>query len=139
MRIILLNIAKSLRELIMSKDFLERSKQRAADFTRNRKMNFAQLLTFMMNLVNTSTQTALDRFFWLVETPQVHMTQQSFSEARQKLRPEACRELFLHTVESVYAYEVSRWHGNVNRLREINSSTSCYDEISLCAGTGYVT
>ena len=97
----------------MSKDFLERSKQRAADFTRNRKMNFAQLLTVMMNLVKTSTQTALDRFFCLVETPEVHMTQQSFSEARQKLRPEACHELFLHTVERVYAYEVNRWHGMV--------------------------
>jgi hypothetical protein len=41
------------------------------------------------------------------------MTQQSFSEARQKLRPEACRELFQHTVERVYANEVNRWHGMV--------------------------
>ena len=97
----------------MSDFFLERAKQRATDFTRKRKMNFAHLLTCIINLVKTSTQTALDRFFNLMNMPQVHMTQQSFSEARQKLRPEACRELLLHTVESVYAHDVNRWHGMV--------------------------
>jgi len=76
-------------------------------------MKFPQLLAFMMNLVKASTQTALDRFFRLVGTPELHMTQQSFSEARQKLRPEACRELFSHTAEQIYAHKVNRWHGMV--------------------------
>ena len=76
-------------------------------------MNFVQLVIFMINLVRTSTQTALDRFFNLIEIPQTNMTQQSFSEARQKLKPEACRELFLQTVKSVYSQDVSRWHGMV--------------------------
>jgi hypothetical protein len=66
---------------------------------------------FMINLVKTSTQTALDRFFDVIGTPDIQMTQQSFSEARQKLNPEACRELFLHTVANVYAHDVDRWHG----------------------------
>jgi hypothetical protein len=41
------------------------------------------------------------------------MTQQSFSEARQKLLPEACRELLLNTVQCVYANAADRWHGMV--------------------------
>jgi hypothetical protein len=67
----------------------------------------------MMNLVKTSTQTALERFFELIGSPATHMSQQSFSEARQKLLPEACRELFLNTVQCVYANPVDRWHGMV--------------------------
>jgi hypothetical protein len=112
-RLTFASLAKSLRELIMSKEFLERSRQEITDFTRNRKMNFTNLVIFMINLVKTSTQTALDRFWELVGTPEKHMTQQSFSEARKKLRPAACRELFQCTVEHVYANEVDRWHGMV--------------------------
>jgi hypothetical protein len=41
------------------------------------------------------------------------MTQQSFSEARQKLLPEACRELLLNTVQCVYDNAADRWHGMV--------------------------
>jgi hypothetical protein len=107
------SIAKSLRELILSREFLERSREKLVDFTRNRKMCFTNLVIFMINLVRTSTQTALDRFWELIGTPDEHMTQQSFSEARKKLCAEACRELFQHTVKRVYANEVDRWHGMV--------------------------
>jgi hypothetical protein len=113
-RVLLLdNIVKSLLELILSEKFLESARRRTADFTRNRKMGFPQLIVFMMNLVKTSSQTALDRFFKLIGAPATHMTQQSFSEARQKLRPEACRELLLNTVQCIYANVVDRWHGMV--------------------------
>jgi hypothetical protein len=112
-RTILSSVVESLRELILSEKFLERAKRRVTDFTRNRKMGFSRLIVFMMNLVRTSTQTALDRFFELIGASDTHMTQQSFSEARQKLRPEACRELFLNTVQCVYTNAVDRWHGLV--------------------------
>jgi hypothetical protein len=107
----LASLAESLLELILSKGFTERARRNPKDFTRNRKMNLPRLVIFMMNLVKTSAQTALDRFFSVVGTPNIQMTQQSFSEARQKLNPEACRELFVHTVTNVYAHGVDRWHG----------------------------
>jgi hypothetical protein len=112
-RILMSDVVKSLMELILSEKFLKSAKRRTTDFTRNRKMGFTQLIIFMMNLLRTSTQTALDRFFELIGTPDTHMTQQSFSEARQKLLPEACRELLLNTVQCVYANDVDRWHGMV--------------------------
>jgi hypothetical protein len=112
-RATLAGIAEALRELIYSKRFLEQARQHPADFTRNRKMGFTQLVTFMINLVKTSTQTALDRFFGVIGIPEIQMTQQSYSEARQKMNPEACRELFLHTTAHIYAHDVDRWHGMV--------------------------
>lgn len=110
-RITLASLTKSLLELIHSKEFMERARRHSSDFTRKRKMEFPRLVIFMMNLVRTSVQTTLDRFFGVTGTPDIQMTQQSFSEARQKLNPEACRELFLHTVAQVYAHDVDRWHG----------------------------
>jgi hypothetical protein len=112
-RATLAGIAESLRELIHSKWFLEQARQHPTDFTRNRKMQFPQLAVFMINLVRTSVQTALDRFFGVIGTPEMEMTQQSFSEARQKMNPEACRELFLHTTAHIYSHNVDRWHGLV--------------------------
>jgi hypothetical protein len=112
-RILMSGVVKSLRELILSEKFMKSAKRRAADFTRNRKMGFTQLIIFMMNLLRSSTQTVLDRFFELIGAPDTHMAQQSFSEARQKLLPEACRELLLNTVQCVYANAVDRWHGMV--------------------------
>lgn len=112
-RTLLSQVVESLRELISSQKFLQRARRRAVDFTRNRKMGFSRLILFMMNLVRCSTQTALDRFFELIGASDTHMAQQSFSEARQKLRPEACRELFLNTTQCVYANAVDRWHGMV--------------------------
>jgi hypothetical protein len=76
-------------------------------------MPFTRLVSFLINLVKTSAQTALDRFFAIIEEPDVDMAQQSFSESRQKVNSEACRELFLHTTAHVYAYGVDRWNGMV--------------------------
>jgi hypothetical protein len=59
-------VVKSLRELILSEKFMKSAKRRSADFKRNRKMGFTQLIIFMVNLLRTSTQTALDRFFELI-------------------------------------------------------------------------
>jgi hypothetical protein len=109
--LLLEQIIDAIRKLIESKDFLERARRKDSDFTRNRKMSFTAMMVFMINLVRTSTQTALDRFWNMIGKPEQHMTQQSFSEARQKLRPEACIELHRLTVSQVYAHDVNRWHG----------------------------
>jgi hypothetical protein len=110
-RFALIDITESLNDKIHSEGFLSRARMRASDFTRNRKMGFTKLIAFMTNQIKTSTQTALDRFFALIGEPDTRMTQQSFGEARQKLNPEACRELFLHTVSQIYINATDKWHG----------------------------
>ena len=99
------------RELILSPSYKVRSRKRAADFTRERKMPFAQLVCFMLNMLKQSTQTSLDRFFELTGREDMHMSQQAFSEARQKLKWEACRELMDASVSGVYRGGFNTWHG----------------------------
>lgn len=99
------------KELIFSLEYRNRAKKRPQDFTRERKMSFTQMIVFMLNMLKQSTQTALDHFFDLTEECAIHMSQQSFSEARQKLRWEACRELMDVSVKSIYSRVYRTWHG----------------------------
>ena len=71
------------KERIDEQSFLNIARKRAQDFTMNRKMPFDKLVLFMVNMVKSSAQTCLDRFFDLTGQENAHMTQQSFSEARQ--------------------------------------------------------
>jgi len=91
--------------------FLDSARNRPQDFTRNRKMPFKQLVLFMLNLVKNSTQTCLDLFFELLGQENLHMTQQSFSEARQKIRWEAFQDLFRTIVDHIYTGFYRTWHG----------------------------
>jgi hypothetical protein len=110
-RIFFQEISRGLAKIIQSTDFLNRARSSSKHFTRKRKMGFKEVVYFMLNRVKSSTQTALDRFFDMTKGGEVHMTEQSFSDARQKLNWEACRELYEYTVKSVYAGEITTWHG----------------------------
>ena len=99
------------RELIFSPHYKSRSKKNPSDFTRERKMPFAHMVCFMLNMLKQSTQTGLDRFFELVGKYDTHMSQQAFSETRQKLKWEACRELMDASARDVYTCGFSTWHG----------------------------
>lgn len=107
----LVEITKQHRELIFSSSYKSRSKKRATDFTRERKMPFTHMVFFMLNMLKQSTQTALDRYFDLIGRNDIHMSQQAFSEARQKLKWEACRELMDASASGVYRCDYNTWHG----------------------------
>ena len=106
-----IRITTAHRELIFSPSYKNRAKRRASDFTRERKMPFAHMVCFMLNMLKQSTQTGLDHFFELIGENELHMSQQAFSEARQKLKWEACRELMDASVRDVYKDGYSTWHG----------------------------
>jgi len=76
-------------------------------------MGFKKLMYFMLSMIKESSQNALERFF--IKTGEgIHMTQQAFSLARQKIKWEALRELFEHTVIAFYheyKEKIKRWHG----------------------------
>jgi len=116
-----MEITEGHRGLIFSVPYKDRSKKRAEDFTRERKMPFAHLVCFMLNMLKQSTQTGLDHFFDLIGRKSLHMSQQAFSEARQKLKWEACRELMDASVSDVYKGGYSTWHGY--RVWAIDGST----------------
>ena len=109
--------------MVDSKEFKKKAKKRPGDFTRVRKMCFKRLVYFMLSMIKESSQNALERFF--AKTGEdIHMTQQAFSLARQKIKWEAFRLLFDFTVNTYYQEykeEIARWNGL--RIFAVDGST----------------
>ena len=95
--------------MIRSLEFLNSARKRPQDFSRNRKMPFELLIFFLLNLIKATIQTCLDNFFKMVERGETHMKQQSFSEARQKIKWEAFRGLFKMIVDHIYTGYYETW------------------------------
>ena len=93
--------------------FLVRWRQREQDFTRRRKLSFTELVYFLLHQQRCSTQCALERHFIAKGDYETHMTQQSFSDARKKVKWEAFQELFQNTVTDIYCQQCgwNTWHG----------------------------
>jgi hypothetical protein len=72
-------------------------------------MPFKKLIYFLLSMIKESSQNALERFFEKIGE-NIYLSQQAFSEARQKLKWEAW-ELFDITVEVPYQGEIERWNG----------------------------
>ena len=52
-----------MRGLALRKSFMPRSRKRASDFTRGRKMAFADMILFMLGMARESARNALERAF----------------------------------------------------------------------------
>lgn len=104
-------VAKAYRDFINSAEFLNKARKRPQDFTRNRKMPFPKLIAFMLNTIKGSIQTSLDRFYETIGQDHIHMTQQSFSEAREKINWEALRDFSQVARDIVYDHDHKTWHG----------------------------
>jgi hypothetical protein len=96
--------------LVKEAEYKGRSRMRATDFTRERKMGFRKLIYFLLSMINESTQNALERYFPKIGEKGVTMKQQSFSEARQNLKWEAIREIYELCVKNIYGGYTERWH-----------------------------
>jgi hypothetical protein len=70
-------------------------------------------------MIKESSQNALERYFGKLGQT-IHMSQQAFSQARQKLKWQALREIFQTTVKAVCEGTISRWRGY--RLLAIDGS-----------------
>ena len=99
------------QEMINSEEYLKKARKQPRYFTRKRKMPFTKLIAFMLNMIKSSIQTCLDKFFENLLDFETHMTEQSFSEARQKIRWEAFQDLFKMTVQKIYSHGYDKWHG----------------------------
>ena len=116
----------ALRQRLSARDFLERHRQTAKDFTRQRCLPFVIVILFLLNLVKRALQDELDEFFNLESGATVAarvVTKSAFSQARQKLKAEAFVEL--NDVQVDYFYQhfaYQTWHGL--RLLAVDGSTT---------------
>jgi len=116
------------KEAIDSKGYLDSSKEKSKDFTRNRKMPFPKLIKFMLTRVKGSTQNALEKYFDKLGED-VHMTQQAFSEARSKLKVYAFSHLFYLTARIAYDGYYDTFRGY--RVTAIDGSKIALPDIDL--------
>ena len=83
-------------------------------------MIFTEIIYFMLSLAKESTQNALERVFPQLKKENLHMSQQAFSKARQKIKWEAFEELFQTSVIGSYQEDWKLWRGY--RLMAIDGS-----------------
>ena len=105
-----LSLVTQTNKMLYDEDFLERARKEAKFFMRKRKMPFPKLMGCILGMIRESTQNALFRFFHALQAS-TFMSQQAFSEARQKIRWEAFQELFRMTVSMAYRGYYETWQG----------------------------
>ena len=85
-----LAIIEKMTQKIKSGEFMDNARERHEDFTRNRKVNFVAIISMLLNLNKRSIQIEIDEFVDKNLSDNVDTyTKQSFSEARQKVKPQA--------------------------------------------------
>lgn len=87
-------IARKVYDKILSEEFKEGAKMREEDFTRNRKVNFPETILFILSGTKKSLQSAVYTFFKEMKIQEESYSKQAFSKGRQRIKPEAFRELF---------------------------------------------
>jgi len=96
------NIIFSLKEILLSPDFISRNRRSDKDFTRQRKLPFHLLFSFLINFVKGSYQDELDKFFQAINGYPVAkrvVTKGALAKARLKLKFEAFEELNRHLIK----------------------------------------
>ena len=80
-------IVQNLTSQLFSTDFLSQHHKSEKNFTRNRSLTFPRLISFMLNMVNSSIQSELSRFFQIIDDSPVainSVTTAAFCKARKK-------------------------------------------------------
>ena len=103
-------IVKRTNEIIYSLAFKEMARKLPKFFTRNRKMPFEDLVIFMLFHLKCGIPSSLRRYFKAKEQTN-KMSQQSLSEAREKLTVDAFKYLYRTSVETIVEHRVDKWHG----------------------------
>lgn len=95
----LLSLAILSRAILKNPSTLIESRFSPRYFTRNRKMPFPKLLKYLLSMIKTSTQAALNVFF---EEENITMSQQALSKARSKFNHTPFLKLFIAVRNALY-------------------------------------
>jgi hypothetical protein len=95
---------------VNSTSFLEMGRKKASDFTRKRKLPFPKVCLFLLGIVHECLSVAFRRFTEKIDEA-ITMTEQSLSDARNKIRWEAFSELSKDVSKFAYTGSYDRWNG----------------------------
>lgn len=114
-------IIEKIKKKLYSNKFVGDNRFSNRDFTRKRKLPFASLVLFMINIVKQTLQKELTHFMELIKGEKNNITKSAFSQSRIKLKPEAFIELNNCLIEEFYTDNIiEKW--NEFRLIAIDGS-----------------
>lgn len=109
---IILKILKITHDLLYDYGFLCRSRFKPCYFTRNRKLGFADTMLFLLSGAKNSLQAELYRYLDRKKMYTETYSKQAFSKGRQRIRPEAFKELSDVAIKELYSsYPTNTFHG----------------------------
>jgi hypothetical protein len=109
-------IIEYLKQILHSKEFINRHKKSEKDFTRNRIFPFQTLFLYLINFIKGSYQDELDHYFKALlrlDVPVAFVTKMALSLARRKLHYSAFIEFNRHLLEFFCDHfkNIKTWHG----------------------------
>jgi len=87
----------------MNYEFMISVRRSPRDFSRERKMNFANVILCMLNFFKKDAQIEIEDFLTNVKNSEITMSEQAFLKARTKILPEAFTKLNDNLVKTVYS------------------------------------
>jgi hypothetical protein len=110
------NLIQFLKQILYSKNFVNRHKKFSKDFIRHRVLTFQMLFLYFINLPKGSYQDELDHFFKALlklDVAVAVVSKMALSLARKKLKYSAFIELNRHLIEFFYKHfkNTKKWHG----------------------------
>ncbi|EOR27510.1 transposase ISLbp1 [Clostridium sartagoforme AAU1] len=93
---------KTIFDKLSNERIKEIGKINANDFTRNRKMNFEDILRFILSKKGKSTTMEINNYFKELNKREDRVTKQAFCKQRLKLNPQVFIELNKEYIKSIY-------------------------------------
>jgi hypothetical protein len=109
-------LVEYLKQILHSKEFVNRHKESEKDFTRNRIFPFQTLFLYFINFIKGSYQDELDHYFkalFKFDVSVAFVTKMALSLARRKLKYSAFIEFNRHLLEFFCDHfkNIKTWHG----------------------------
>ena len=95
-------IIRATMKLVRDYEFLCRSRFKPSQFTRKGKIGFVDSIIFLLSGMKNSLQSELNRFLDMMNRKDETYSKQAFSKGRQRIRPEAIKELSDNMINLLY-------------------------------------
>lgn len=122
---------------IQGEDYFNRAIKRQVDFSRLRKMSFHEYIYAILLNVKYSLQAGLYLFFAMMKKGQMDYSKQAFSKGRQRIKPEAIKELYELIATEFYKRAVPHtWNGyQLFGIDGTRLNLPCTDKLAELYGT----
>lgn len=114
-------VIEAIKSRLFSLEFIEQHKRGKNDFIRNRKLNFANLVLFILQRGKSSLLRELEKYFASVGRGK-EITASALTHARKKLCPEVFVSLNNVLVESFYTTSQSTSTPGIRRILAVDGS-----------------